>query len=427
MTDYDVIVVGASVAGSTAAMLYAKAGAKVALLERHRDPAAYKVLCSHSIQACGVPVLAELGVLGELEEAGAVSTATQSWHTPWGWITPRPEAGGELPGGYNIRRSTLDPLLRAAAARTPGVDLMLGTTVTELLREGDRVVGVRATGADAGELRARLVVGTDGKNSSVAKLAGLEPKTKPNARFSYFAYYRGLELAEPGISYLYLGQDMAYILPNDDGVTLVACAPHARRLPEFRADLESAYSAYVKALPKAPDLSRGERISKIIGTADYPLFQRQATAPGLALAGDAALATDPIWGVGVGWALETAKWLVDATATAVVTGAGVDQALDAYRKVRRARLGMQQHLIADYAKGRNFNFFERQMFAAGALDPAMARHIHEYASRVMPVREFLAPKVLVKAMVTNARNRGRGTAAPAAEAVAAAPKLERTR
>jgi menaquinone-9 beta-reductase len=158
--DYDVVISGAGLAGSTAAILLARRGVRVALLERRSDSAAYKVLCTHSLTASAYPVLDELGLVPALETAGAVRNHAR-WYTRWGWIEPRAApAGPELPYGYNIRRSTLDPLIRSHAAETPGVDLLLGHQVTGLVGEAGRTVGVRAsTSQGEREIRARLVVG----------------------------------------------------------------------------------------------------------------------------------------------------------------------------------------------------------------------------------------------------------------------------
>ena len=98
--------------------------------------------------------------------------------------------------GLNIRRQTLDPMLRRMAAETDGVELMMGHTATSLLREGERVNGVvvRPREGDERELRARLVVGADGRSSGVAKIAGQKTKTRANNRFVYMAYYRDTPL-----------------------------------------------------------------------------------------------------------------------------------------------------------------------------------------------------------------------------------------
>ncbi|MFE3182456.1 NAD(P)/FAD-dependent oxidoreductase [Streptomyces violascens] len=406
--DYDVVIGGAGLAGSAAAVLLARRGARVALLERRADPEAYKALCTHSITANAYPVLDELGLVPALEKAGAVRN-TARWYTRWGWIEPKPAPmGPELPYAYNVRRSTLDPLIRTRAAETPGVDLLPGHQVTGLVREAGRTVGVRAsTPQGEREIRARLVVGADGKDSAVAKFAGARTRSHENARFGYLAHFRGLPL-HGGIGQAwFLEPDMAYAFPNDDGVTVMAVLPEKKRLPAFREDLEGSFLSFIRALPEAPPIDSAERITKITGTVNYPLHSRRPTAPGLALIGDAALTSDPLWGVGCGWALQSAQWLTDAVAASATGRGDLDRALASYAREHRRRLRGHQYLAADYARARPFNPVERLMFSAAARDESLARHMHLFASRLIGPRQFLNPAALARAAAVNIGH-GRG-------------------
>jgi 2-polyprenyl-6-methoxyphenol hydroxylase-like FAD-dependent oxidoreductase len=408
--DYDVAIGGAGLAGSAAAILLARRGARVALLERRADPEAYKALCTHSITANAYPVLDELGLVPALEKAGAVRN-TARWYTRWGWIEPRPApAGPELPYAYNVRRSTLDPLIRTRAAETPGVDLLPGHQVTGLVREAGRTVGVRAsTPQGEREIRARLVVGADGKDSAVAKFAGSPTRSHENARFGYLAHFRDLPL-HGGIGQAwFLEPDMAYAFPNDDGVTVMAVFPEKKRLPAFREDLEGSFLSFIRALPEAPPIDSAERITKITGTVNYPLHSRRPTAPGLALIGDAALTSDPLWGVGCGWALQSAQWLTDAVAASTTGRGDLDRSLASYAREHRRRLRGHQYLAADYARARPFNPVERLMFSAAARDASLARHMHLFASRLIGPRQFLNPAALARAAAVNIGH-GRGVA-----------------
>ncbi|MGW0962367.1 NAD(P)/FAD-dependent oxidoreductase [Streptomyces gelaticus] len=412
--DYDVVISGSGLAGSAAAILLARRGVRVALLERRSDPEAYKVLCTHSITANAYPVLDELGLVPALEKAGALSNAAR-WYTRWGWIEPKAAPGGpELPHGYNIRRSVLDPLLRSRAVETPGVEVLLGHRVTGLVREAGRTVGVRAsTPQGEREIRARLVVGADGKDSAVAKLAGVPARVHENARFGYLAHFRNLPLPGGIGQTWFLEPDMAYAFPNDDGVTVLAVLPDKKRLPAFREDLEGSFLAFVRALPEAPPIDSAERISKITGTVDYPLHSRKPTAPGVALIGDAALTCDPLWGVGCGWALQTAQWLAEAVAPAATGRHGdLDRSLAAYALAHRRRLSGHQQLAADYAKSRPFNPMERLMFSAAARDASLARHMYLFSARLIGPLRFLNPLAVAKASAVNIKHRG--VTAPAA-------------
>jgi hypothetical protein len=82
---YDVAIVGASIAGCAAAIFFGRAGARVALVERNSDPGGYKKLCTHYIQASAVPTLERLGLVSAIEEAGGVRNETELF-TRWGWI-----------------------------------------------------------------------------------------------------------------------------------------------------------------------------------------------------------------------------------------------------------------------------------------------------------------------------------------------------
>src|SRR3954468_18489595 len=114
---FDVVIVGASVAGCRAARLFGLAGAKVALVERRPDPDAYKVVCTHQILSSAVPTIQRLGLAKRLDARGAVRAYPGAWSPHGGWM--RFPADGAY--GYGVTRRTLDPMLRTLAAETPGV------------------------------------------------------------------------------------------------------------------------------------------------------------------------------------------------------------------------------------------------------------------------------------------------------------------
>ena len=400
--EYDVAVIGASIAGCTAATLFARRGASVALIERHSDPNAYKALCTHFIQPSAVPTIERLGLAPLIEEAGGVRNSVDVW-TRWGWLSLR--EGG--PYGYNVRRQTLDPILRRLAAGTPGVEYMPGRSTRSLIEEGRHVAGVevRDRNGTSRDIPARMVVAANGRHSQIAKLAGGPEKVAPNNRLAYFAHYRNLPLASGSRSQMWmLEPDVAYAFPNDGGVTLAACMPRKERLPEFEEDLEGAFERFFEDLPRGPRLSEAERVSKVMGYVDYALVSRPAARPGLAFVGDAALCSDPLWGVGCGWAFQSAGWLVDETADALLDNGDLDRALRRYRKKHRSKLARRHSLISGFATGRPYNVVERLMFSAAARDERSARHFHAFGFGPIGVREFLASGVGGRALWVNARH-----------------------
>lgn len=393
-TDFDVAVVGAGPGGCTAARLYAQEGLRVALVERRPDVDAHKTVCTHFIQSSAVGVLERLGLTPMLEEHGAVRRAIDLWTPYSGWIRP----GADEPPSVNITRRTLDPLLRRLTADTPGVELMTGRTVVALAGDPARPGGVvlEERGQDRTTLRARLVVGADGRDSKVARMAGIRGRVRPHRRFFYWGYYRGVG-GPADRSRMWLGEpDCAYTFPNEDGLTVVLTAPHRDRLPEYRADAEGAFRRDIEALPDGPDLAGAEREGKLLGKLDLPNVIRRAARPGLALVGDAALASDPLWGIGCGWAFQSAEWLVDGTAPALRGEGDLDRALHGYARRHRARLGPHHVMIADLASARRANPMERMLYRAAARDPHVARAFGKVGSRRHSPATVLRPATLAR-------------------------------
>jgi menaquinone-9 beta-reductase len=382
---YDVVVVGASIGGCTAARLFAQRGARVALIEKRPDPAAYKTVCTHFIQASATPVIEKLGLAGPLDERGANHNAGDMYTPYAGWIEPPRDE----PHGYSVTRRVLDPLLRDLAAQTPGVDLLTGRSVTALTGTG---VALR----DGERIDARLVVGADGRNSSVARLAGIRGRVKPHNRFFYWAYWRGVEPWDGRSRMWLLEPECAYTFPNEDGLTLVAVAAHRDRLPEFRADAEGAYLRRVRALPDGPRLDGATRESKLLGKLEMPNVMRPAARDGVALVGDAALESDPLWGVGCGWAFQSADWLVEETADALLHGGDLDAALARYRRVHFRRLAPHHAMIADMASGRPATPFERLLYRAAARDADVAREFAKVGTRSQSPLTVFRPRTLAR-------------------------------
>jgi flavin-dependent dehydrogenase len=392
MSDFDAIVVGASVAGCTAARLYAQRGARVALVEKRPDLDAYKTVCTHFIQPSATPTIEKLGLAALIEEHGAVRNSIDLWTPYGGWIRSRPGT----PHGYNVTREVLDPLLRRMTAETPGVELMAGSSATELLQNGSYGVVIEDRRRARRALRARLVVAADGRDSDVARLAGVRGRVRPHNRFFYYAYWSGVRRPDDRSRMWFMEPDCAYLFPNEDGRCVLAVSPHRDRLPEFRSDLEGAYMRELEGLPDAPDLSDATRESKLLGKLEMPNVSRPAARPGLAFVGDAALASDPLWGVGCGWAFQSADWLVQETAEALTGGGDLDKALHSYRRVHRRRLGPHHFLISDLATARPANPLERTMYRKAVTDDEVWHTFEAIGTRRRSPAALFAPRSLMR-------------------------------
>ena len=402
--DFDVVVVGASLAGSTTALLLARRGLRVALVDRQRDLDAYKVCCTHFIQPSATPTLQRLGLDREIEALGGIRNHT-AMYTPKGWITPEiDETYPHPPFGYSIRRKRLDPMVRRAAAATDGVELLLGHVAIGVVEDGDRVAGVTMRRRDGQtlDLRARLVVAADGRDTHMARFARVPGRVRAHGRIGYFIYAAGLRPHIGTLARIWaMDPNVAYALPCDDGLTLLGAIPVKSHLPEFKRDLSQAMLDYFRALPDGPPMDEIASISRPVGRIDAPNVRRPAAARGMAFVGDAALATDYIWGVGCGWAFQSAEWLADATTGALRRGADLGPALAGYRRRHRRELSTHHWAICDYATGRRFNPVERLLFRGASRDPALARSLHAYMSRTVPVRGFVNPANVARAAVVS--------------------------
>jgi 2-polyprenyl-6-methoxyphenol hydroxylase-like FAD-dependent oxidoreductase len=401
-TDYDAVIVGASLAGCAAAIQLGRAGNRVAIVEKQPDPLAYKRTCSHFIQASGVPAIERLGLLEPIEAAGGKRPRVHAW-TEWGWVEAPPEHAAR---GINLRREVLDPMVRSTAAETPGVDLMLGWSAERLLRENGSFAGVavRNPSGEEHELRARLTIGADGRDSRIAELSEVPVKTSPNARFAYGAYFEGASPAHaPDATAWFLDPQWAAAFPTDANLTFYAAMPTKERLPEFKQDPEGALVRFLADIPEAPPIREGRRVGPVLGKVDMTNRMRRPTAPGLALIGDAALAADPLFGVGCGWAFQSAGWMSDAILPALAGEEPLGKGLDRYRRRHAKELRGHTFFMHDYSTGRRFNLPEKMMFAAAARDTKSAAIMDSFATRqISPAR--MLPRMVPRAIAVNARH-----------------------
>lgn len=395
----DVAIVGASLAGCATAILLGRAGLRVALIDKHADQAAYKRLCGHFIQASATPMLERLGLVESIEAAGGVRNGVEVW-TRWG-IVRAPEERSERVYGYNLRRLKLDPMIRATALATPGVDYLPGNRVVALLGDGaaaTRGLELRDRKGERTEVHARVVIGADGRNSTVARLARARERRSPNTRFCYATYFSGVERPPPAGGRLWMDDhDLALLAPNDDGLTIVGVFLDNRRLDEFRGDREGALRRYFDGLPGAPPLAGARCEERVQGYTDYGLIVRDPTpSPHVALVGDAALTSDPAMAIGCGWALQSAGWLADSLAPALAGGEPLAPALRRYRRERRRHLMGHHRVIALDARLRRMTPFQRVLIPAAVSDPEVRAGVLAFGERSAPVRRLFTPEMIVR-------------------------------
>jgi 2-polyprenyl-6-methoxyphenol hydroxylase-like FAD-dependent oxidoreductase len=219
-------------------------------------------------------------------------------------------------------------------------------------------------------------------------------RIREHGGFFYFAYWRGLRPATDKARIWFLDPEGAGALPCEDDMTVVVAVAKKERLAEFRADAERSYLDLIRALPNGPDLSSGERVSKLIGKLDVPNKIRPAARPGIAFVGDAAVATDPSQGVGCGWAFQSAEWLVEATAEALLGGEELDAALARYRRAIAWRIGPHHWQISDQSTGRGLRANERLLLRMASVSPEVGAVLEQVVTRRASLFRLADPRLL---------------------------------
>jgi 2-polyprenyl-6-methoxyphenol hydroxylase-like FAD-dependent oxidoreductase len=346
---YDAIVVGARCAGSPTAMLLARRGFTVLLVDRATFPS--DTLSTHILWPHGAEFLGRWGLLERLAATGAPPICRRMTFDvgPFALRGTIPDANDGM-GGFCPRRTVLDSLLVHAAAES-GVEVREAFTVEELLVTDDTVIGIRgrAKGKTAVEERARIVIGADGMNSFVARaVRAPEYDVQPVAACGYYSYFSGLRQEDIE---LYVRDHVAFGgAPTHDGLHLVMVNWPARDFTTVRGAVEGHVW---RALEAAPDfharVREGRREEKWYGTAGVPGYFRRPYGRGWALVGDAGYNRDPITAQGISDAFIDAESLVDALSPALLghPGAkreggsaddGVDNRLAAHETARNERV-----------------------------------------------------------------------------------------
>jgi menaquinone-9 beta-reductase len=345
----DVAVVGAGPAGAATALFLAEHGLDVIVLERAALPRS-RIVCGEYLSPEAGRLLDRLGVLKAIDAAGAAPLGGMRITAPDGRIVvARYRAvGGWRPYrqyAMGVSRTTLDGALVERLRALP-VDLRERTRVVDVLLEGGSVVGVRAEDAERRplEVRARLVVGADGRASVVAERLGCRHPHRLR-RLALITYVAGLSDAG-GLGEIFVDPpDYAILNPiARDRVNLGLVVPLAHAAP-WSSRLDEFLAARVRQLPHlARRLAGAVRVEPI--RALGPLAHR-VTMPrvgGVLLVGDAAGFYDPFTGEGVFAALRSAELAVETVVGALRAGDLSAGALAAYARARRTAFGGKERV-----------------------------------------------------------------------------------
>jgi 2-polyprenyl-6-methoxyphenol hydroxylase-like FAD-dependent oxidoreductase len=332
---YDAIVVGARVAGSPTAMLLARKGYDVLLVDRATFPS--DTISTHLVHPPGINALQRWGLLNKVVASGCPAIDTYAFDFGPFTLSGAPDPAGTV--AYGPRRTVLDKLLLDAAVEA-GAEVRESFTVESVFDEDDRVTGIRGHGKGGRTIAeyARVVIGADGRHSLVAQAVHpWQYHQKPPLLAAYYAYWSGLPMDGRFETYVRPSRGMAAWPTNDDLTVVIAGWPYA----EFEANKKDIEGNYHKAFDLAPSfgqrLAAGTRETRFVGTA-VPNFFRKPFGPGWALVGDAGYNKDFITAQGIHDAFRDAELCTTALDDAFSGARSFDAAMADYQSRRDAQV-----------------------------------------------------------------------------------------
>lgn len=387
MFDADVIIVGFRCAGAPLAYALHRAGVKVIVVDK--DPFfTNQPMSTHAIQPYGMKMFDTLG-LGNLVRSLAPPTSAFRFQVEDSYM--QVDLTGTALDSRAPRRSKLDPALQRAALDA-GVDARERTRVTGLLHDGERVTGIRVQNGDReGELRAPLVVGADGRNSTVAKLVDaptyLESET-PNAL--YWSYFEETPIFSRDPRYDWgacihvEGREARAVFQTDSGLLLMAGGGRREVVESWRRDPTSSLRTHLaRGRLTAPLLDGSQMVAPPLGILSMHFFMKKAVGPGWALVGDAGLHLDPTPGLGITDAVRDAAALADA----IVDGS--ERALLVYWRRRDVDSIGHYHFAAQMGSERYNNPFTQMVFRRAQNSKAMRRRLFQMMDRQIRPQEMI--------------------------------------
>jgi 2-polyprenyl-6-methoxyphenol hydroxylase-like FAD-dependent oxidoreductase len=327
---YDVVIAGARCAGASTAMLLARRGLRVLVVDPL--PLGRDTLSTHALMRGGVLQLHRWGLLDAVRAAGTPAIDATTFDYGDDPIVIPIKAKDGVDALYAPRRTVLDPIL-VEAAMEAGADVVHGLAVVELIKDASgRVRGARLSGG-AGQSRtvsADVVIGADGLRSRIARLveAPIE-HTATHATASIYGYWKGL--GDVGYRWYFRPGIGIGTIPTNDGDTCVFASVSQRKFSQgLSQGLESIFHATIATAD--PELSAQLDDTCSSGTLKafpgVPGFLRRAWGPGWALVGDAGYFRDPLTAHGITDAFRDAELLARAVSH------GSDAALRDYQLAR---------------------------------------------------------------------------------------------
>ncbi len=363
MQDYEVIVVGGGPAGSSCAVFLGRRGIKTLLVDKASFPR--DKACGDGITGKSYEVLKELGVEDEIIKNQHMETSGMLTSSPSGAsLNTRSERETDKKKVYVCKRQIFDNILFQEAKKKAVT--IENFSVTDLIIENRKVVGIRGVGKDCEEkeFRAKVVVGADGANSIVARKLGLNDFQTDRSFVAVRAYYENVAETQDLIEFHFL-EDLTpgyfWIFPAGGNVSNVGVAVVAGDVPKRRLNLKTKLEDIVKNSRFAPRFVNAKQISEIKGwNLPTGAQKRKRAGDGFILVGDAASLIDPFTGEGIGNALVSGKLASEVIADSLSKNDF------SYNSLKRYELMIDECMGKEFKTSYNFQKFGRnaRMFSA---------------------------------------------------------------
>ena len=387
----DVIIVGARCAGSPLAMLLARKGWSVLLVDKNTFPS--DTMSTHFIHPTGTARLKRWGLLDEVAASNCPRIDTWKFDMGHAIFAGHPPPFEGVDYSHCPRRTVLDDIL-VRGARRAGAEVREGFVVREILMDGARVTGVRGEargGPDVTE-HASIVIGADGRRSFVAQAVRAPVyEERPVACCAYYTYWDGVPIENCEI--VAREGHAVFAFPTNDGLVCTILEWPRDEFEAVRSDVEGSVQRTLDlAPPLAAKLRRGRRVRHYVGTVDLPNYFRKPHGPGWALAGDAGHHRDPAGGYGISDAFRDADLLAEAIDAGLSKRRPMGEALAGYEQDRN-RLAMPTYAHNyEMAKLAAPSPKERKLHAALEADQAEADRFAGAILGTVPVQEFFSPE-----------------------------------